>query len=186
MSLVELLLIAVGLSMDAFAVSICKGLSVQRAQPRQMVCVGLYFGGFQALMPLLGYLLGTQFESFITSVDHWIAFVLLGLIGGNMIRESFGKEERLDDSFGFRAMLPLAIATSIDALAMGVTFAFLQVEIVPAVLCIGVMTFALSAVGLKVGNVFGARYKATAERLGGLVLILMGVKILLQHLGLLG
>ena len=119
-------------------------------------------------------------------MDHWIAFVLLGLIGGNMIRESFGKEERLDASFGFKAMLPLAIATSIDALAMGVTFAFLQVQIVPAVLCIGVMTFVLSAVGLKVGNVFGAKYKATAERLGGLVLILMGVKILLQHLGLLG
>ena len=187
MSLIELFLIAVGLSMDAFAVSVCKGLSVRKAEPRHSLIVGAYFGGFQALMPALGYVLGRQFESLITSVDHWIAFVLLGIIGGNMIREALkGEQEELDDSFTFRTMLPLAIATSIDALAMGVTFAFLQVQIVPAVLFIGVTTFVLSAVGLKVGNVFGAKYKSRAELFGGVVLVLMGIKILLEHLGILG
>ena len=174
-SLIELFIIAVGLSMDAFAVSVCNAL-----------CVGIYFGGFQALMPLIGYLLGTQFQTLITSVDHWIAFVLLVLIGGNMVRESFGEEEKLDASFTPKAMLPLAVATSIDALAMGVTFAFLQVNIAFAVLFIGVTTFVLSAVGLKIGNIFGARFKTLAERFGGAVLILMGVKILLEHLGVLG
>ena len=187
MSLIELFLIAVGLSMDAFAVSICKGLSVRKAEPRHSLIVGAYFGGFQALMPAIGYVLGRQFESLITSVDHWIAFVLLGIIGGNMIREALkGEQEELDDSFTFRTMLPLAIATSIDALAMGVTFAFLQVQIVPAVLFIGVTTFVLSAIGLKVGNVFGAKYKSRAELFGGVVLVLMGIKILLEHLGILG
>ena len=187
MSLIELFLIAVGLSMDAFAVSICKGLSVRKAEPRHSLIVGAYFGGFQALMPAIGYVLGRQFESLITSVDHWIAFVLLGIIGGNMIREALkGEQEELDDSFTFRTMLPLAIATSIDALAMGVTFAFLQVQIVPAVLFIGVTTFVLSAVGLKVGNVFGAKYKSRAELFGGVVLVLMGLKILLEHLGVFG
>ena len=187
MSLIELFLIAVGLSMDAFAVSVCKGLSVRKAEPRHSLIVGAYFGGFQALMPALGYVLGRQFESLITSVDHWIAFVLLGIIGGNMIREALkGDAEEMDDSFTFRTMLPLAIATSIDALAMGVTFAFLQVQIVPAVLFIGVTTFVLSAVGLKVGNVFGAKYKSRAELFGGVVLVLMGIKILLEHLGILG
>ena len=187
MSLIELFLIAVGLSMDAFAVSVCKGLSVRKAEVKHGLLVGAYFGGFQALMPAIGYLLGRQFESLITSVDHWIAFVLLGIIGGNMIREALkGEQEELDDSFTFRTMLPLAIATSIDALAMGVTFAFLQVQIVPAVLFIGVTTFVLSAVGLKVGNVFGAKYKSRAELFGGVVLVLMGIKILLEHLGILG
>ena len=187
MSLIELFLIAVGLSMDAFAVSICKGLSVRKAEIKHSLIVGAYFGGFQALMPAIGYVLGRQFESLITSVDHWIAFVLLGIIGGNMIREALkGEQEELDDSFTFRTMLPLAIATSIDALAMGVTFAFLQVQIVPEVLFIGVTTFVLSAVGLKVGNVFGAKYKSRAELFGGVVLVLMGIKILLEHLGILG
>lgn len=187
MSLIELFLIAVGLSMDAFAVSICKGLSVRKAEPRHSLIVGAYFGGFQALMPAIGYVLGRQFESLITSVDHWIAFMLLGIIGGNMIREALkGDAEEMDDSFTFRTMLPLAIATSIDALAMGVTFAFLQVQIVPAVLFIGVTTFVLSAIGLRVGNVFGAKYKSRAELFGGVVLVLMGIKILLEHLGLLG
>ena len=187
MSLMELFLIAVGLSMDAFAVSVCKGLSVRKATVKHALCVGLYFGGFQALMPLIGYLLGTQFESFINSVDHWIAFVLLSFIGGNMIREALsGEEEKLDDSFSFRTMMTLAVATSIDALAMGVTFAFLRVDIVPAVLLIGATTFVLSAVGLKVGNVFGAKYKARAELFGGVVLVLMGLKILLEHLGVFG
>ena len=187
MSLMELFLIAVGLSMDAFAVSVCKGLSVRKATVKHALCVGLYFGGFQALMPLIGYLLGTQFESVITSVDHWIAFGLLAFIGGNMIREALGREEeKLDDSFSFRTMMTLAVATSIDALAMGVTFAFLRVDIVPAVLLIGATTFVLSAVGLKVGNVFGAKYKARAELFGGVVLVLMGLKILLEHLGVIG
>ena len=187
MSLIELFLSAVGLSMDAFAVSICKGLSVRKAEIKHSLIVGAYFGGFQALMPAIGYVLGRQFESLITSVDHWIAFVLLGIIGGNMIREALkGEQEELDDSFTFRTMLPLAIATSIDALAMGVTFAFLQVQIVPAVLFIGVTTFVLSAIGLKVGNVFGAKYKSRAELFGGVVLVLMGIKILLEHLGILG
>lgn len=184
MGMLELFLIAVGLSMDAFAVSVCKGLSVRKAEFKHSLCVGLYFGGFQALMPLIGYLLGTQFESFIVSIDHWIAFILLGFIGGNMIREALSKdEEKLDDSFCMKTMLTLAIATSIDALAMGVTFAFLRVNIVYAVLFIGVITFVLSAIGLKVGNVFGAKYKSKAELMGGIVLILMGTKILLEHLG---
>ena len=187
MSLMELFLIAVGLSMDAFAVSVCKGLSVRKATVKHALCVGLYFGGFQALMPLIGYLLGTQFESVITSVDHWIAFGLLAFIEGNMIREALSREEeKLDDSFSFRTMMTLAVATSIDALAMGVTFAFLRVDIVPAVLLIGATTFVLSAVGLKVGNVFGAKYKARAELFGGVVLVLMGLKILLEHLGVFG
>ena len=187
MSLMELFLIAVGMSMDAFAVSVCKGLSVRKATVKHALCVGLYFGGFQALMPLIGYLLGTQFESVITSVDHWIAFGLLAFIGGNMIREALSREEeKLDDSFSFRTMMTLAVATSIDALAMGVTFAFLRVDIVPAVLLIGATTFVLSAVGLKVGNVFGAKYKARAELFGGVVLVLMGLKILLEHLGVFG
>ena len=184
MTLVELFIIAVALSMDAFAVAICKGLSVNRATVKQALCVGGWFGVFQALMPLIGYLLGTTFATLITSVDHWIAFVLLGLIGGNMIREAIkGDEEELDDSFTARTMFPLAIATSIDALATGVTFATLGVDIVPAVLFIGVTTFTLSAIGLKVGNVFGAKFKSKAEFAGGLVLVLMGLKILLEHLG---
>ena len=187
MSLMELFLIAVGLSMDAFAVSVCKGLSVRKATVKHALCVGLYFGGFQALMPLIGYMLGTQFESVITSVDHWIAFGLLAFIGGNMIREALSREEeKLDDSFSFKTMITLAVATSIDALAMGVTFAFLRVDILPAVLLIGATTFVLSAVGLKVGNVFGAKYKARAELFGGVVLVLMGLKILLEHLGVFG
>ena len=187
MTLLEIFLIGISLSMDAFAVSVCKGLSVRKATVKHALCVGLYFGGFQALMPLIGYLLGTQFESVITSVDHWIAFGLLAFIGGNMIREALSREEeKLDDSFSFRTMMTLAVATSIDALAMGVTFAFLRVDIVPAVLLIGATTFVLSAVGLKVGNVFGAKYKARAELFGGVVLVLMGLKILLEHLGVFG
>ena len=185
MSLSELLLIAVGLSMDAFAVSVCKGLSVQKLRLRHALLAGLYFGGFQFLMPVLGWLLGYRFEALITSVDHWIAFVLLGLIGANMVRESFSDAEKLDDDFRFRAMLPLAIATSIDALAVGVTFAFLEVRILPAAALIGVTTFLLSALGIRIGHVFGARWKARAERVGGIILILIGLKILLEHLGIL-
>ena len=185
MGLLELFILAVGLSMDACAVSVCKGLSVQKAQPKHMVIVGAYFGGFQALMPAIGYLLGVSFQSMIERFDHWIAFVLLALIGANMIKESRECADELDCSFTFKAMLPLAVATSIDALAVGVTFAFLQVNIVPAVLFIGVTTFVFSAIGIKVGNVFGAKYKSKAEMAGGIVLILMGLKILFEHLGLL-
>ncbi len=186
MTLQELFIIAVGLSMDAFSVSVCKGLSVGRVRPVHALTCGGYFGLFQGLMPLLGWLLGVRFQSFIVSVDHWVAFVLLGLIGVNMIRESRESEEEcLDCSFGFRAMLPLAVATSIDALAVGVTFAFLQVDIIPAVAFIGVVTFALSAVGTWVGGVFGSRFKGKAEFAGGAILVLMGTKILLEHLGIL-
>ena len=183
MSTYELFIIAVGLSMDALAVAICKGLSMAKMSWRKGIIVGLWFGGFQALMPLIGYLLGAQFESKITAFDHWIAFILLGLIGGNMIREGVsGDEEKTDDSVSIKSMLPLAIATSIDALAVGVTFAFLRVNIIYAVSFIGVITFLLSTVGVKVGNVFGARYKSKAEIAGGVSLILMGLKILIEHL----
>ena len=186
MQLWELFVIAVGLSMDAFAVSICKGLSVQRLRWSHALTAGAWFGAFQALMPLAGWLLGTRFEGIITSVDHWVAFALLVLIGGNMVKESRGACEALDASFAVRAMLPLAVATSIDALAVGVTFAFLGVDILPAVCFIGCTTFVLSAVGVKAGSAFGARFQSRAELFGGVVLIAMGVKILLEHLGVLG
>ena len=184
MQLWELFFIAVGLSMDAFAVSVCKGLSVSRVRMRHRLSVGLYFGGFQALMPLIGYLLGSQFQQMITSVDHWIAFALLVVIGINMIREARGDAEEVDASFGAKSMFPLAIATSIDALAVGVTLAFLQVNILASVSLIGATTFVLSIIGLTVGNLFGAKYKSRAEILGGIVLIVMGIKILAEHLGI--
>lgn len=168
--------------MDAFAVSVCKGLSVQKVKPKHYLIVAAYFGGFQALMPLLGYLLGVRFEAMVANVDHWIAFVLLGLIGANMVRESRAGEEKLDDSFTVSTMLILAVATSIDALAIGATFAFLGVNIVEAIILIGITTGIISGVGLKIGNVFGSRYKSKAEMAGGIVLILMGIKILVQHL----
>ena len=184
MGLIELFLIAVGLSMDAFAVSVCKGLSVRKIRPLHLLLAGLYFGGFQFLMPVLGWLLGVRFEHLIQSVDHWIAFGLLSVIGLSMIRESRSGAEELNDDFGFRTMLLLAVATSIDALAVGVTFAFLQVRILPAAGLIGVTTFLLSALGIRIGSVFGARFKSGAELAGGVILILIGVKILLEHLGL--
>lgn len=186
MSFFSLFVIAVGLSMDAFAVSICKGLAMQKVTFKKAGIVGLWFGVFQALMPLIGYLLGSQFEQYITAIDHWIAFVLLILIGASMIKEALSKEEECaNDSLDCKTMFLLAVATSIDALAVGVTFAFLQVDIVPAVAFIGITTFLLSAVGVKVGNVFGMRYKSKAELAGGIILIVMGVKILLEHLGIL-
>lgn len=187
MSFMELVLIAVGLSMDAFAVAICKGLSVQKLGWKHYLTVGVWFGGFQALMPTLGYLLGTTFERYITSVDHWVAFVLLCLIGGSMLKEGLAKEEEEKEEragFDFKSMLLLAVATSIDALAVGITFALLpEVNIFSAVGLIGTITFCLSAVGLKVGNIFGLKYKSKAEVVGGVILILIGVKILLEHLG---
>lgn len=185
MGLFSLLIIAIGLSMDAFAVSICKGLALKKAPLKKAMIAGLWFGGFQALMPLIGYLLGSQFESYITNLDHWIAFVLLSFIGGNMIKESFSKEEEeANSSFAFKEMFILSLATSIDALAVGVTFAFLRVDIVPAVLFIGIITFLFSTLGVKIGNLFGSRFKSKAELAGGLILILMGIKILLEHLGI--
>lgn len=185
MSLWELFCIAVGLSMDAFAVAICKGLATSTVKPRHMVTVGLWFGGFQALMPLLGYFVGATFKEYIEAYDHWIALVLLSAIGLNMIREAiWGDGEETSCSFCVKAMLPMAIATSIDALIVGVTFALLPaVNIGAAVSFIGVITFLLSAIGVKVGNLFGAKYKSRAELLGGIILVLMGVKILLEHLG---
>ena len=181
MGLWELFLIAVGLSMDAFSVAVCKGLSVCQIKKKQVVTVGMYFGIFQGVMPLIGYLLGTGFQETIQSIDHWIAFILLSLIGINMIRESRGEAENLDARFDFKAMLPLAVATSIDALAVGVTFAFLKVDIIPAVCFIGIVTFLLSCSGVFIGNRFGCKYKSKAELAGGIVLILMGSKILAEH-----
>ena len=185
MSFSELLLIAIGLSMDAFAVAVCKGLSVGKTKVRHYIITGLWFGGFQALMPFLGYLLGTTFEKYIVTFDHWIAFILLSVIGINMIKEGFSKEENeTDASFSFKNMLLLAIATSIDALAVGVTFALLpDVNIFHAISLIGMTTFILSAIGIKIGSVFGMKYKSAAEITGGIILILMGTKILLEHLG---
>ncbi len=184
MGIFELFSIAIGLSMDAFAVSICKGLSMKKMSWKNALIVGLYFGGFQAFMPLLGYLLGTRFEGLISNVDHWVAFALLGFIGLHMIKESLEACEECDPSFDVKTMVTLAIATSIDALVIGMTFAFLNVNIVPAISLIGIITFVLSVIGVKIGNTFGNKYKSKAELAGGIVLILIGVKILLEHLGI--
>ena len=183
MSLFELFAIAVGLSMDAFAVSVCKGRSMPRMRWKHAFIIALWFGAFQALMPAIGYALGYQFRTVITRYDHWIAFILLGIIGFNMVRESFHQEEEcLDCSIAPKNMFLLAVATSIDALAVGVTFAFLQVHIVAAVCFIGIVTFVCSCIGVRIGNLFGARFKSKAELAGGLILIAMGFKILIEHL----
>ena len=186
---IELVLIGVGLSMDAFAVSICKGLALRKVNKKQAVVIGLFFGGFQALMPFLGWLLGSQFERYITSIDHWIAFILLGVIGGKMMMEAVKKEEaeeikQMDPPLDLKEMFLLAVATSIDALAVGITFAFLQYPIVEAISVIGVTTFAISIGGVYVGNFFGNKYKSKAEFVGGLILVLLGLRILLTHLGI--
>lgn len=178
-------MLAVGLSMDAFAVSVCKGLALRRVGAKECLTAGIWFGAFQALMPLIGYFLGAAFAEKITAVDHWIAFALLGLIGANMIREAFGEAEGMNSTMTPAVMLPLAVATSIDALAVGVTFALLTIRILPAVLTIGAITCALSALGVKLGSVFGARWRSRAELAGGIILILLGTKILLEHLGIL-
>lgn len=185
MSILEILLLGIGLSMDAFAVSICKGLSTKKLQIKHYLIIGAWFGGFQALMPTIGYFLGSTFEQYITAFDHWVAFVLLAAIGANMIKESFSKEKsETNSSFAFKTMLLMALATSIDALAVGITFALLPDVNVPLAVClIGVTTFVCSAAGLKIGNLFGLRYKAKAELAGGIILILIGLKILLEHLG---
>lgn len=191
MSVVELFILAVGLSMDAFAVAICKGLCMRKVTIKKAGIVGLYFGLFQAGMPIIGYILGSQFSDKISSIDHWIAFILLTLIGISMIKESLEKEEKSEckteeEELNFKNMSILAIATSIDALAVGVTFAFLKVNIIPAVSFIGITTLVLSMIGVKIGNIFGVKYKSKAELVGGIILILMGIKILLEHLGILG
>ncbi|KIR01416.1 membrane protein [Lachnospiraceae bacterium TWA4] len=188
---IELFLIGVGLSMDAFAVSIGKGLGMEKVNKKQAFIIGLYFGGFQALMPLIGWLAGIRFQSYITSVDHWIAFILLSIIGGNMIIEAIKGDEDEDETdekdqpLSHKEMVILAIATSIDALAVGITFAFLDVQILPAITIIGCTTFVLSIIGVFVGNFFGTRYEKRAQILGGIILICIGLKILLEHLGIL-
>ena len=183
MTLVELLLIAVGVSMDAFAVSICKGLSVRKLRPRYAFSTAIWFGGFQALMPIIGYFVAIHFADIVSNVDHWISFALLAYIGGSMIKESYEKDDaEIDADFSFKMMFALAVATSIDALAVGVSFAFLKVNIWSAVLLIGATTAAFSGVGVKIGNVFGTRYKSKAELVGGVILVVIGVKILVEHL----
>lgn len=187
MSPFELFFLAIGLSMDAFAVATCKGLSMQQFNKNHAVIIALYFGTFQVLMPAIGYLLGSRFQQSITAYDHWIAFILLAIIGGNMIKESFDPEtETSSPSVHFKEMLILAIATSIDALAVGITFAFLQVSLIPAISTIGIITFVISVLGVKVGNVFGTKYRSKAEFAGGLILIVIGSKILMEHLFFLG
>lgn len=188
MGIIELVLIAIGLSMDAFAVSVCKGLATANLQKKHFVIAGLWFGGFQMLMPLIGYFLGATFQKYITSIDHWIAFFLLCVIGISMIKEASECDSCADDSFSAKTMLVLAIATSIDALAVGITFAFMIdtiAHLVFAVSAIGVITFTLSAIGIKIGNIFGTKYKAKAELAGGIILILIGTKILLEGIGIL-
>lgn len=187
MGLAELFLLAVGLSMDAFAVSVCKGLSLGKISGKHMCIAGAWFGGFQALMPLIGYFLGSFFADMITHYAHWIAFVLLVYLGGSMAKEALGKEEDcgVDSRMDAKTMFLLAVATSIDALAVGVTFAFLKVAIVPAVTFIGCVTFVCSAAGVKIGSLFGMKYKAKAELCGGVILILIGIKILLDGIGVL-
>lgn len=186
MSLLELFLIALGLSMDAFAVAICKGLALKTASLKKCLLIAVWFGSFQAFMPFLGYLLGLRFQTAIITVDHWIAFLLLGLIGANMIREALknNENENTDDDLRPKTMFILAVATAIDALAIGVTFAFLQVSIVSAAAIIGFTTFSLSLIGVKIGHIFGVRYKAKAEFIGGVILILLGTKILMEHLNI--
>ena len=185
MDIFTLFTLAVGLSMDAFAVAVCKGLAMKKISLKKAVVVGLWFGGFQALMPTIGYVLGVQFKEKITSIDHWIAFFLLGLIGVRMIQEACSKEEKkTDDSLAVKEMFVLALATSIDALAVGITFAFLSVHIFTAVIFIGMITFFLSVAGVKIGNVFGTKYKAKAELAGGIIMIFLGLKILLEHLNI--
>lgn len=189
MSIVEIVLLAVSLSMDAFAVALCKGLALKKINLKSCAIVGAWFGAFQGLMPMIGYFLGSTFADKITSIDHWIAFILLAIIGGNMIKEALEKdEEKVNDSLGFKTMLVMAIATSIDALAVGVSFAFTDFEpdwfVYVAFALIGVITFTLSAIGVKIGNIFGTKYKSKAEFAGGLILILLGLKILLEGLGI--
>ncbi len=185
MSILEILLISIGLAMDAFAVSICKGLAMKKMNWKKAIIIGLYFGIFQAVMPIIGYYLGEKFENLVTSIDHWIILGLLVFIGGNMIKESFQKEnEEANENIDIKTMMILAIATSIDALAVGITFAFFEINLISVVLAIGIITFILSVIGVKIGNKFGAKYKRKSEFVGGLILILIGIKVLMEHLGI--
>ena len=185
MGAIEILLISIGLAMDAFAVSVCKGLAMKKMSWKKAIIIGLYFGIFQAVMPVIGYFLGTTFERFITYVDHWVAFILLVGIGINMVKEAFNKEsENRNDNVDMKTMLVLSIATSIDALAIGITFACLKIHIVMPVITIGLITFIISVIGVKIGNQFGDKYGKKAEIMGGVILILLGIKILLEHLGI--
>ena len=185
MGILEVVLVAIGLAMDAFAVSICKGLSMKKMSWKKAIIVGGYFGIFQGLMPVIGYFLGTTFENLVTKIDHWIAFVLLVFIGINMLKEAFGNEsENCNDNVDFKTMVVLAIATSIDALAVGITFAFLKTNIVLASILIAIITFVVCIIGVKIGNKFGDKYERKAETVGGLILIFMGIKILLEHLSI--
>ena len=186
MGIIEIVLIGLSLAMDAFAVSICKGLSMKKMNWKSAIIISLYFGIFQAFMPVVGYFLGSTFESYVTNIDHWIAFILLSLIGGNMIKESFDSEDKKkNDKIDFKTMIVLAIATSIDALAIGITFAFFEVNLLLSISIIGIITFLLSIIGVKIGNKFGDKYQNKAEFVGGLILVLLGIKILLEHLGIL-
>lgn len=183
MGIIEIILLSIGLAMDAFAVSVCKGISMKKMDWKKACIIGLWFGVFQMLMPLLGYFLGSTFESVVTNIDHWIAFILLGVIGVNMIKESFSTEtENCNDNISFKTMFVLAVATSIDALAIGITFAFLQVNLIFALTSIGIITFVMSVIGTKIGNRFGIKYENTAELIGGVILVILGIKILLEHL----
>ena len=185
MSLFEIVLVGIGLAMDAFAVSVCKGLSMKKMNWKSAIIIALYFGIFQAIMPIIGYFLGTTFSSFVENIDHWIAFILLAFIGGNMIKESTDDEvEKRNDKVDVKTMLILAVATSIDALAVGITFAFFKINIGLAVAIIGSITFLLSIIGVKIGNKFGDKFQNKAELTGGIILIIIGLKILLEHLGI--
>ena len=185
MGILEIFLIGIGLAMDAFAVSICKGLAIKKLNLKKMIIIALYFSIFQAIMPILGYVLGNSFQNIIYNIDHWIAFALLVGIGLNMIKEGIVKDdEEKNDNISFKTMIILAIATSIDALAVGITFGFLEVNIILSVICIGIITLILSLIGTKIGNKFGDKLQNKAELLGGFILILIGTKILLEHLGI--
>ena len=185
MKTIELIILSIGLGMDAFAVSVCKGLSMKKMNWKKAIIIGLYFGFFQLIMPVIGYFLSRGFESIVINVDHWIAFILLGVIGGNMIKESLKeRSENCNENVNFKTMIILAIATSIDALAVGITFAFLNVNLLLAVILIGIITFVLSVIGVKIGNIFGDKYENKAEFAGGIILIFLGIKILLEHLNI--
>lgn len=185
MGIIELILLSIGLGMDAFAVSVCKGISMKKMNWKKACIIGLYFGGFQAIMPVIGYFFGSSFESIITNIDHWIAFILLAIIGAKMIQEAFQKEEEeYNEDISVKTMLVLSIATSIDALAVGITFAFFKVNLLLAITLIGTITFILSVIGTKIGNKFGDKYKSKAELAGGIILIIIGLKILLEHIGI--
>ena len=182
MNLVETIFIGIGLAMDAFAVSICKGLSMFKMSWRKAIKIGLYFGIFQMMMPIIGYLLGIRFAGFVEKIDHWLAFILLGFIGIKMIKESFSEEENTDDKVDFRTMTILAIATSIDALAIGITYAFLETNnILMSFSIIGLITFVICIYGVLIGNKFGNKYGSKAEFVGGLILLFIGIKILIEH-----